>query len=83
MRPRRNWRRLWSTSKHRTNSHVWAVKFPVDYSKFFKAAKKRVPVIISIYEINTMGGRKLKDQLSLKMTLNILLVQLDGFEENN
>ena len=29
------------------------------------------------------GSRKLKDQSALKMTLNELLVQLDGFEENS
>ena len=29
------------------------------------------------------GSRKLKDQSALKMTLNELLVQLDGFDENN
>lgn len=35
-------------------------------------------------EIDAVGGtRKLKDQSALKMTLNELLVQLDGFDENN
>ena len=35
-------------------------------------------------EIDAVGGtRKLKDQSAMKMTLNELLVQLDGFEENN
>jgi ATP-dependent metalloprotease len=29
------------------------------------------------------GSRKLKDQSALKQTLNELLVQMDGFEENS
>merc|ERR1740124_2132227 len=52
--------------------------------ELFEAAKKRAPAIIFIDEIDAVGGtRKLKDQSALKMTLNELLVQLDGFEENN
>lgn len=52
--------------------------------ELFEAAKKKSPSIIFIDEIDAVGGtRKLKDQSALKMTLNELLVQLDGFEENN
>jgi len=52
--------------------------------ELFEAAKKTSPCIIFIDEIDAVGGtRKLKDQSALKMTLNELLVQMDGFEENN
>jgi ATP-dependent metalloprotease len=52
--------------------------------ELFEAAKKKAPAIIFIDEIDAVGGsRNLKDQSALKMTLNELLVQLDGFDENN
>lgn len=52
--------------------------------ELFEAAKHKAPAIIFIDEIDAVGGnRKLKDQSALKMTLNELLVQLDGFDENN
>ena len=52
--------------------------------ELFEAAKKKAPCIVFIDEIDAVGGtRKLKDQGALKMTLNELLVQMDGFENNN
>ena len=52
--------------------------------ELFEAAKSKAPAIIFIDEIDAVGGtRRLKDQSALKMTLNELLVQLDGFDENN
>eukprot|EP00584_Thalassiosira_punctigera_P018141 CAMPEP_0172574474 /NCGR_PEP_ID=MMETSP1067-20121228/136722_1 /TAXON_ID=265564 ORGANISM="Thalassiosira punctigera, Strain Tpunct2005C2" /NCGR_SAMPLE_ID=MMETSP1067 /ASSEMBLY_ACC=CAM_ASM_000444 /LENGTH=505 /DNA_ID=CAMNT_0013367103 /DNA_START=584 /DNA_END=2101 /DNA_ORIENTATION=- len=53
--------------------------------ELFEAAKaKSTAAIIFIDEIDALGGsRKLKDQSALKQTLNELLVQMDGFEENS
>jgi len=48
----------------------------------FAAAKEASPAIVFIDEIDAIGStRSLKEQQALKMTLNQLLVELDGFNE--
>lgn len=49
----------------------------------FESAKRKAPCIIFIDEIDAVGGtRKIKEQQAMKMTLNQLLVEMDGFDQN-
>eukprot|EP01029_Cantina_marsupialis_P030821 TRINITY_DN848_c0_g1_i1.p1 TRINITY_DN848_c0_g1~~TRINITY_DN848_c0_g1_i1.p1 ORF type:complete len:621 (+),score=213.23 TRINITY_DN848_c0_g1_i1:188-1864(+) len=53
--------------------------------QLFQDAKKHAPCIIFLDEIDAVGGgqRQVKDQAAMRMTLNQLLTEMDGFESNN
>jgi len=45
----------------------------------FAAAKHHAPCLVFIDEIDAVGGtRKLKEHQAMRMTLNQLLVEIDG-----
>jgi ATP-dependent metalloprotease len=52
--------------------------------ELFAAAKGKSPAIVFIDELDAIGGkRNARDAAYVKQTLNQLLTELDGFEQNN
>lgn len=52
--------------------------------ELFNAAKEKAPSIVFIDELDAIGGKRSgKDMAYVKQTLNQLLTELDGFEQNS
>lgn len=52
--------------------------------ELFNAAKEKAPAIVFIDELDAIGGKRSgKDMAYVKQTLNQLLTELDGFEQNS
>ncbi|KKA29742.1 hypothetical protein TD95_003884 [Thielaviopsis punctulata] len=52
--------------------------------ELFSAAKSKSPAIVFIDELDAIGGRRnARDAAYVKQTLNQLLTELDGFEQNS
>ncbi len=52
--------------------------------QLFKSAKLQLPAIVFIDEIDAVGRKRSgKEQQAMNMTLNQLLIELDGFEETD
>jgi ATP-dependent metalloprotease len=51
----------------------------------FSAAKEHAPCIVFVDELDAIGGRRVKNDVQpySRMTLNQLLVEMDGFEQNS
>ena len=57
-------------------------KTSVQMRALFQAAKKKAPCIIFIDEIDSIGSNRTQWDNSSRKTLNQMLTEMDGFEEN-
>jgi ATP-dependent metalloprotease len=48
----------------------------------FEKAKKNSPCVIFIDEIDAVGGRRMESHSYYRLTINELLTQMDGFDNN-
>lgn len=49
----------------------------------FKKAKKHSPCVIFIDEIDAVGGHRIMDHGYYRLTINELLTQMDGFDNQH